>query len=400
MSGIPSGVNKTVIISKEDSWGVKPAAGTGKIYRRVGLDLNLNRDSFESAEISSTAQTSDMRTGTDKIEGTLKAELSPGSYSDFFAALLRGAWTAGVTDTATTVAAVATGDKLVRSAGSWITLGFKVGDLVKVTGFTTTANNGRFTVLAVTATDLSLDATLTDEAEGASITTVVQGKKLSIPLLTSARTDDSFTVEQWFDTIPVSRVATGVKVSTASVKIDPNAMATVDFGMMGKDMTSSATQYFTSPAASSTTSIVSGNKGALYANGVRIATVTTISFEINGNMETGVTIGNQQPDGTRPATEIFLGRVKATGTFSAYFDSETFFNQFRDETEISLVFRLDGDAEEGLIIKFPRIKIGGSAIDDKEVGGLIQTIPFTALLPDGTSTTSEQSTVVLQDTTL
>ncbi len=397
---IAGGVNKQVIVSKESTWGVAPAAGTGKYYRRVTLDLNLNRDSFESAEITSTAQTLDMRTGTDNVEGTLAAELSPGSYSDFLASLLRGTWTAGTSNTATTIAAVSASSKFTRSSLSWVTLGFKAGDLVKVTGFATSANNGRFTVLSVTATDLVVDAVLVNEAAGPSVTVLVQGKKVSIPLLSSGRTNESYTVEQWFDNINVSRVATGVKVGGASIKIDPNAMATVDFSLMGKDMVSSGTAYFTTPAAGSTTSVLSGNNGTLYADGVKIATVTSISVDITGNMESGTVIGNLQVDGTRPAADIFLGRITASGEFSAYFENDTLFAKFRDEDDIGLTFRLNGDAEEGLVIKFPRIKLGGTALDDKEVGGLIQSIPFTALLNNGSDGSIEQSTVVFQDTTL
>jgi hypothetical protein len=397
---IASGVQKQVIISKETTWGVKPAAGTGKYYRRVGLDLNLNRDSFTSAEISSTAQTLDMRTGTDNVEGTFNAEMSAGTYADFWGALLRGTWVAGSTLTATTISAAATTNKFVRGSGSWITDGYKVGDLVKVTGFVTVGNNGKFTVTGVTATDLVVDAVLINEAAGPSVTVAVPGKKLAIPILPSNRTNESFTIEQYFDSISVSRVATGVKVGGASVSIQPNAMATVDFALMGKDMATSASPYFTTPAAGSVTSVLAGNNGTIYSGGVKIATVTSLTVEITGNMESGTVVGNLLPDGTRPAADIFLGRITGTGELSAYFENDTFFTKFRDEQDLSLVFRLNGDGDQAFILKFPRIKLGGASVDDKEVGGLIQTIPFTALLNDGLTNTIEQSTVVIQDTTL
>lgn len=397
---IASGVQKQVIISKETTWGVKPLANSGKYYRRVGLDLNLNRDSFTSAEISSTAQTLDMRTGTDNVEGTFNTEMSPGSYADFWAALLRGPWVAGATYTATTISATTGPNTIVRSTGSWITDGYKVGDLVKTTGFAAPANNGKFTITALTATVMTVDATLVVAAAGPSVTVAVLGKKLIIPILPSNRTNDSFTIEQYFESISVSRVATGVKVGGASISIQPNAMSTVDFALMGKDMATSASPYFTTPAAASTTSVLSGNNGTIYSGGTKIATVTSLTMEITGNMESGTVVGNLQPDGTRPAADIFLGRITATGEMSAYFENDTFFQKFRDEQDLSLVFRLNGDGDQAFVLKFPRIKIGGASVDDKEVGGLIQTIPFTALLNDGTTATIEQSTVVIQDTTL
>lgn len=100
MSNIPSGVDKVVIAAPETVSGTKPAANTGTYRRRVTLELNLNRDTYTSAEITSTAQTSDMRSGVDKIEGTLSGEMSCGSYAAEYANLLRGNWVAGASKTA------------------------------------------------------------------------------------------------------------------------------------------------------------------------------------------------------------------------------------------------------------------------------------------------------------
>lgn len=393
---IPSGVNRQVIYAKEAAgqWGVPALASAGKYLRRTTIDLSLTRDTYESNEISSTAQTLDARNGMDKVDGTLNTEISAGSYSDFWAALLRGAWTPGVTFTGTTVSAAATINKFVRSAGSWITDGFKVGNVVTTTGFATAANNGRFTILTMTATDLVVDAVLVTEAAGASVTVKVAGKTLQIPLLPSARTNDSFTVEQYFDTIGVSRVATGVKVSKADIKVSPNAMATADFGLMGKTMTTSSSAYFTSPAAASTTGVMSGSAGALYVNGVKKGVVTSFDASIEGGLEAGSVIG------TRQAADIFLGRIKATGKFSMYFIDDTIFTAFTNETDVRLEVRLDDSNGKSFILGFPRIKLGSAPTSDGETNGITQDISFTALLNDGTDLTKYQSTVVLQDSSL
>lgn len=393
---IPSGVNRQVIYAKEvaGSWGVPAAAGSGKYLRRTTIDLSLTRDTYESSEISSTAQTLDARNGMDKVDGSLKTEISVGSYSDFWAALLRGAWTPGVTFTGTTVSAVGASSKIVRGAGSWITDGFRVGKVVGVSGFATAANNGHFTILSLTATEMVVDATLTTEAAGASVTVKVLGKTLQIPLLPSARTNDSFTIEQYFDTIGVSRVATGIKVNKADVKVAPNSMATCDFGFMGKGMTTSSSAYFTTPAAASTTGVMSGSAGALYVGGVKKGVVTSFDCSIDGGMETGTIIGSRQ------AADIFLGRIKATGKFSIYFTDDTIFNAFTNETDVRLEVRLDDSDGNSFVLGFPRIKLGSAPTSDAEIGGITQDISFTALLNDGTDLTKEQSTVVLQDSSL
>ena len=117
---IPSGVETRLTIGKETTWGVKPLASTGKLTRRTTVTLDLARDTFESAEIISTAQTQDMRLGSDNISGTLNAELSCGTYQDLFAAAFRGPWFAGASIAASTDIEFVAPNKLVRTAGSFI----------------------------------------------------------------------------------------------------------------------------------------------------------------------------------------------------------------------------------------------------------------------------------------
>jgi hypothetical protein len=400
MAGIASGVGKLLVIGKETVWGTPALTSAGKYYRRVTCDLNLTREQFQSAQIVSTAQTVDSRSGTDNVEGTLSDELAPGSHTDLWAGLLRGTWANGATSGAlTNVTAASAGKTFTRAAGSWLTDGFRVGDMVDATGFAApaTANNKRYVITALTATVMTVGETVTSKAAGDSVTFLVAGKKLAIPLDAASRTDDSFTVEQFFSDVGVSRRATGVKIGSASVSVDPDAIATVEFGMMGKDMLSTSSAYFVTPTAASTTGVLTGNAGALYSGGVQLAVVTAFSIEITGNHQVEKTIGNLQPDGTRPAAGISLGRITASGEFSAFFLDDSLFAKFRDETPVALTFRFNGEGNQAFAITLPKIKLGGATLDDKEVGALVQSVPFVALLPDGTDVSINQSTVVLQE---
>ena len=395
MPTIPSGVQKIVTYAKETTWGTQ-ASGTGQSLRRTSAEINLQRQSFTATEITSTAQTSDMRLGVRKVTGQLKGEVSPAAYKDFLASLLRSTWTAGVSVTGTTYSANATTGVFGASSGSFLTSGFMVGDLVQVSGFVNGGNNGYFTVTAVTATSLTVDnsaSTMVTEAAGASVTIAVSGKKVFTPVAAASRTDDSYTIEQWYQGVSVSEVALGCKIAKASFSIQPNAMASVDFEIMGANMTTSGTQQYPSATSPTTNGLLSGNSGALYVGGTKVATVTGLTFDITGNMQEGEVAFAQVAAG------IFLGRVTASGQFTAYFTDNTLWTQFANETETTLVFRLDGSTSgQSMVFKFPRIKLGGATKDDKEVGGIIQTVPFTALLYSGTGP-YENTTVVIQDTT-
>lgn len=393
---IQDGVNTRVSVGQESLWGVKALANSGKSLRRVSLDINLDKPSFTSAEIRRSGQTSDMNLGTESVTGTLNGELSCGSYEDLFSALLRGDWTAGVTHTAATVA-VATG-KFVRSVGSWITAGYKIGDVVTTSGFTTPANNGSWIVSAITATDLSVvdtAAVLVVEAEGATATVAVAGKKLQIPNDVANQVRKSFSVEKYHTELDAAEVYTGVRIGSADISVQPNANTTVNFGLMGRTVELTENDsWFTAPTSPSNTGVVTSSRGVLLKDGAVIADLTSITANITGNLATQTTVFAPTVAG------VSSGRITATGQFVAYFRDLDLFKTYRNETEFSLVMHLVGDtASESLVLKFPRVKASSNTKDDKESGGIMQTIAFTMLEPKS-STTAEDSTVVIQDTTL
>lgn len=69
------------------------------------------------------------------------------------------------------------GDTITRSAGSWIADGFKVGDVVPITG--TASNNISITVTNVTATVLTTSTNLIDETVNSNVVTMVASQTRS-----------------------------------------------------------------------------------------------------------------------------------------------------------------------------------------------------------------------------
>jgi hypothetical protein len=391
---IPTAVNKSVIIGKETTFGTAATDSTGKILRRVSADINLVKNTFESNEIRTDYQIVDFRHGSRRVEGSIEGELSCATYELPFAALLRGSWASGVTTGTVITIAAADEGTFTRSAGSYVTDGFKVGDVIDVSGFTTAANNGRFLVSAVSATVLTVTATtLVDEVEGDSVTIAVAGKKLQVP--STGHTNDSFTIEQLYEmgATDVSELAVGCKFSTCSINVQPGGMTTVSFGVLGKDMDSDSTAYFQSPTAQTTTGVLAGPQGSILLDGAEIAVVTGYSVEIDGGAEVGEVVGSL----TTP--DIFVGPVRVSGQVTAYFLNDALWDAFKDEDELSLILRLDSAADETFAIKLPRIKLGGNTKDDPATGGIVQTIPFTALKYVGSGNV-EGSTIVFQDSEL
>ena len=396
---IAAGINKKVAILKESSWGVDPGASGAQYLRRVSSDLDLSKDTYESTEIRSDGQVADFRHGVRKIEGTLNGELSVGTYNELYAAALRQDFiTAATTGAVIVIAVTGTGTAYTRSTGSYLTDGFKVGDVVSATGFTEANNNSHYglviTLTATVMTIVTLDGVvLTDEAEGDSVTVALVGKKTFAA--TTSQTDDSFTIEHFFDDISQSELFLGNKVQSMAIALPPTGMATIDVALMGKSRTNGTSAHFTSVTAAGTDPVLAAVSGLIYVAGVQVALITGLDLTIDTGLTAEPVVGSDE----FPA--IFRGRVKVNGNMSVYFEDATFRDYFDNETEVSIytVFKGGTTANPGFTaFSMSRVKMGGSSKDDGEKG-LVQTMSFTALLDGdgGTGLDTENTTISIQD---
>ncbi len=389
---IATGVNKRVSAAKEVTFGVK-AVTAGKSLRRVSSDLALSKDTYESKEIREDYQVADMRHGVRKVEGSIKGELSPAAYADFMAASVRKDFVAGVTATDNDIAATATGFE--RLTGSFLTEGFKVGDVVRASGFATAANNAcNFIVTGVTALALTgrflIERAITPEAAGANVTIAVVGKKTFAPL--TGHTDNSFTIEHFHSDINESEIFKGVKVSGLDISLPPTGMAEITAKLMGQDMEPQTGAHFAAPAPASTSGVLAAVNGLVFAMGKRQTVLTGLSLAVSGNISGDPVVGSNV------IPELFNGRIKVSGSMSAYFDTVELRDAFLAESEVALfaVFTSTNAADSDFVaFAMPRIKLGGSSKDDGEKG-LIQTVPFTALLGSGANG-FEATTISIQD---
>ena len=199
---IANAVRKSVSYKREGSWGT-PAGATGaKDIRRVNASFNLEKEIYESGEIRTDYQTAVSRHGARSAKGSLNGELSPGSYSDFISAIVAKDFATGVSVASLTLTIAANGLNfdVTRSAGSYLADGFKIGDVVQLSGASLNAANvaKNLFVLGVTATVLTvkvLNATaLVAQSAIASCTAAVVGKKTYAP--TTGHTDVSYTFEE------------------------------------------------------------------------------------------------------------------------------------------------------------------------------------------------------------
>jgi hypothetical protein len=307
---IASGARSRLAYIAEVTQGTTPGSPALKILRATQRDINLQKNILTSNEIRSDRQKTDVRHGFTQVGGQLGFELSVGSYDDWLEAALSGTWATLPTITACT--SVAAGNTLHRASGSFVTDGYRPGDIVRTTLYTNSNNNGTFRVTAVTASDLTLDATVVTLTNDTGGTITYPGRRLDIG--TVLRT---FTVERQFLDIVQYQVFKGVSVGQLTLNIKPEAMIGGTFTLVGMDGTSimTGTPLDAAPTTPSTNAPCDAFKGSIYEGGTIIAVCTGLDLTLNNNRSVSAVVGlrsvlkSLKVRPSSPATSWFTSRT-------------------------------------------------------------------------------------------
>lgn len=398
---IAQGVKKVLSYKKQTGLGVPASGAGGQQLRRVTSTINLTKETYQSSEIRPDQQIADFRHGSKQVSGTLSGELSSGTYKDFLQSVLRKDFVAISSLTAAAVTIVASTGVITFQAGNPLTGGIKIGNVVRITvGSVNAANlNKNLLVIGVTASTLTVKtlngSALADNATSVTgVTIAIPGKYTYVP--ETAQTQDYYTVEHWFSDVAQSEVYQDVIQTNAQVKIPANGMATIDFPLVGLDVSTGTSQVLTSPTAISTGGATAGVNGLLLVSGTPVAIVTSIDFDVNGNISVADAVVGSV---SRP--DVFQGSVAVTGTFSAYFTDAVFRDYFINETEVSLIIALTTDSTaiaDFVVFSMSRIKLGGADVSDG-ANGLTRSFPFTALknTSGGAALANLATTFMVQD---
>lgn len=376
-------VGVQIAYKTEATFGTAPSGATGGfLMRRVSSSLNLNKDTFTSNEVRSDQQVADVRHGGRSIRGNIEGELSVTTYDKWFEKLLRNSFAAGVsaspTDFATSVTAVnSTSSFDFVGAGSLITIGFKTGDIVTTSGIAGGNNPMQFVVTAVAPTQLSVDPAPFDIGPLASGWTVdVRGQKLL-----TGTDKGSFTIEQVYPDLDLSELFVGCRMNGVSINLPPTGMATCTWDIMGIDgsiLTTSASPYFVTPGAETTTGVLTGVDGTVMVGNVALGICTGAQLNITNNQNLTPVIGSVfSPD-------VFFGRMVITGNVSVFMADEVIINYFVNETPVDIVLVAkgidNGQATEFLSFSMQGVKLLTPTKTIAAEGGVIAQFPFQATL--------------------
>ncbi|MFP1634086.1 phage tail tube protein [Zhengella sp. ZM62] len=209
----------------------------------------------------------------------------------------------------------------------------------------------------------------------------------STNVLKAGTTSKSFTVERLFTDISEYQPFTGVMVNTMTLDIQPNAMVTGSFGVIGTGAMTPASSSLGSPTAAATNPPFDGFTGSITEGG-SAANITSLSLELNNNLQPTYVIGSDT------APQIIYGQSVLTGTVEAWFETEALLNKFLNETESAIVLTLEGASGGDLEIDIPRIKYTTGDLNVQSANdGILVSLGFQAM-----RSSSDASNIVITRT--
>jgi hypothetical protein len=378
-------------------------ASGGQVIRRVASTLSLAKNTYESAEIRSDRQRADFRHGVRRVQGNISAEFSPGSFFDFLEAAHRDTKVSSVTLTESDLTSATgshSGSTWTFASGDPVALGLHVGDIIRFTNLSVTADDAQnYLIKSFSGTSnrvLSVTPAPTDQTADVAFSVVRPGKATIVPL--TGHVSRKYGIEHYASDLDTSRLFTECRVSGYRLSMPATGMCTAEFNFMGRDMelyTGASAPFFTAPTAATTTGLMTAVNGTLLVGGVAMGVVTGLDLTFDLAPTQAEVIGQNFN------AEIFLGRASVSGTMTAYFTDTTLISNFLNEDEVAILVEMTtttAAASPAVTILLPRVKFGDANLPLQGEGGQTITMPFTALLADGTVTGVAQSTIRIVDT--
>lgn len=386
---MPTQAGKNIVVAYKVQATKATAPGTGSA-KQLRIDaspgLSLKRQMIENPEVRSDGLTSMGRLGSREAAGTYNVPLTVGGLDDLIEGVLRSTWVAAVAITQATMTSITTTTStIVAAAGSWITQGVRVGDVVRLTGHSTAANNSiNLRVKAVTASTITLHGTplIADAVADTSFTLTIQ-KKLKNATTPTKR---AFYFEQYNTDIDVSEVFDWVKVIGIRIVGSPNGSATAEVTLLGADGTtlaSGASPYYISPTLNTNIRLVFADATLSY-NGADVS--NCVGFEINIQIDAKT----EPVVGSTTSPDVFDNDCKVTGSLTFLRQDLANVAAFIGETEMALHVLLvepESEPKDNISFFIGRIKLTAADAPLGNDGGMMETLPFTVGKTEGLSAT-------------
>ena len=380
---VAQGTSLAIAAWAQTGLGVPRSGNGAQLLRRESGMGKLAVATYQNSEITEHRQSTGKTHGGRSATFSLNGLLSGGSYSTLLASILRKAFTATTAFAASTITISGTAALYTFTASAatptFLTLGLKAGDVVRLSAAGGTAANLAHNILVVNVTTELVftgvtlnDVALTPEAITTCTVTVV-GKKAIVAA--TSQTSEYWTVEEWSSDISQSSLYTDLVWGSADVSLPATGNTTVAFNAVALDRTIAGTRVLTTPTAETTSKVTSSINGIVLVNGAAVANVTGATLKIDGAAAPiGAVLGsNVSPD-------IQRGILSVSGQVTAFWENGTMSGYFDAATPIGLVLVVavdDTNASEFVSFSMSKVTLDSDDRDDGQKA-IVRTYAFTA----------------------
>jgi Phage tail tube protein len=388
MTTYQTGSNALIAYKRQAGLGV-PASGAGANVLRIagGNGVKLAKSAIASNEVRNDGMSTRGRHGTQQISAAYNAEASLGALDPIIEAVMRGTWDAtAFSKTQADFTSLTTAvDGFLFNTGNPITMGFRVGDVIRATGLPDAANNGRnVRIAALSSVKITTAEQLTANAVADTSCALTRpGKRLINP---ATLLKSYFTVEEYEGDIDESTVVPdfvwgGIKFSMSSANnlltADPSGTGTGQI----QALATGASPMFPAPVAT-TDSPFAVVDATIRFGGVDLVELTSFDLTMNIAPTAPATFGS---GGQKFSPDVFSAPLQVSMNLTALRKDLARLADFIAETRYTLhILAVDNTAEpkDFVSIAVPNFTLGSvdPSAFTKQGGPRTQTIAIPAAL--------------------
>ncbi|MBW9062376.1 hypothetical protein JNB71_03495 [Rhizobium herbae] len=330
--------NGYVALKAQSGKGVQ-ASGAGGLLLPTsgGAGGLLTKQAVKSNIVRTDGQQLRGRHGSRRTAGTYTSELGIGRADPVWEALMRGAWSAAdLTATQADVTSVTTSTSaIIGTSGSWITKGFRVGDVVRATGLPDAANNGvNLRIVGLTATVMTVAETLVANAAADTAFSIVRVGRVLINGAAGALPRTYFTIEEYEFDLDSSEVFTDCRWSRGMIRMNADGQLDTEFGWTGtgavEALTGGSSPLLTSPTEPVSLSLAASESVIRFGSS-DVADLTSFDFTLDLQPAAPSVVNK-----TGIAPDVFLGTMQVSMNMTLLRKDLQALADFNAETQLSV----------------------------------------------------------------
>lgn len=314
-----------------------------------------------------------LRTGR-RASGDVSIAFSAVQFDELLAAaLFDDLWSAEVSNSDTTYAAVAAGNKITDSGDQMVADGFLADRWYRISGFTgdgLLVNNGIAKAVSVAVGEIVFEGiTFVDDAAGESVTLTMLGD------ITNGTTKRAFSIEREYgDETTLFAIVKGLMISAMSMSMPVRERITATVSFLGKsEASAAATVAHATVATLNKQEMSTVDHVVKFLENMSVTGITGLDWAIANNLREKAILGTLGP------VDLGLGGFDLTGSFTKFFANATILDKYLAFETTQLAVVLQDGAGNAYVFDFPEVKItahrhsaGGTNTD------IIEEIDFAA----------------------